>query len=91
MERVVWNTTKEKLALEYPCRWVYKLIGPCQREVKAAIVAVLQERECLVTLSNSSRTGKYHCLDVEVVVHSEDDRTANYEAFKRHPAIVMVL
>lgn len=80
-----------KLELEYPCRWVYKLIGESQESVRQAIVVVLQERECLVSLSNSSRTGKYHCLDVEVVVHSEDDRTANYEAFRCHPAITMVL
>ena len=81
----------QKLALEYPCRWVYKLIGLEQEDIRGAVASVLQERQCLVTLSNSSRTGKYHCLDVEVVVHDETDRTAQYEAFRCHPAITMVL
>lgn len=90
-EKIVAAGCGQKLALEYPCRWVYKLIGLEQEGIRGAIAAVLQERQCLVTLSNSSRTGKYHCLNVEVVVHDETDRTSHYEAFRCHPAITMVL
>jgi uncharacterized protein len=90
-EKIVVSGCGQKLVLAYPCPWVYKLIGPEQEGIRGAIAAVLQERQCLVTLSSSSRTGKYHCLNVEVVVQDEADRTTQYEAFRRHPAIVMVL
>jgi len=91
MEKIILNSCKQKLEMEYPCHWTYKLIGVAQGEIRQAITSVLQGRECLVSHSNSSRAGKYHCLNVELVVHSEEDRTANYEAFKSHPAITMVL
>lgn len=85
------NDCKQKLELEYPCPWVYKIIGREQEELRVAIAEVVQARECLVSLSNSSSGGKYLCLDVELVVLSAEDREAQYCAFKRHPAVVMVL
>lgn len=90
-EKCAATACGRKLELEYPCYWVYKLIGLEQEKIRLAVTAVLQERQCLVTLSHSSRKGKYHCLDVEVVVHDETERTAHYEAFRSHPAITMVL
>ncbi|MCX5865088.1 MAG: DUF493 domain-containing protein [Deltaproteobacteria bacterium] len=85
------NECKQKLELEYPCPWVYKLIGREQEELRTAIAEVVQTRDCLVSLSNSSSGGKYLCLDVELVVVSAEDRECQYCAFKRHPAVVMVL
>ena len=85
------NGCKQKLELEYPCAWVYKIIGREQDELRAAIAEVVQARECLVCLSNSSSGGKYLCLDVELVVLSAEDREAQHLAFKGHPAVVMVL
>lgn len=96
-ERKIWrsvvllNECKQKVELEYPCPWVYKIIGREQENLRAAIAEVVQVRECLVTLSNSSSGGKYLCLDVEIVVLSAEDREAQYHAFKEHPAVVMVL
>jgi len=90
-EKAVLAGCQQKLELEYPCSWVYKLVGLEQESIRGAVSAVLQERQCLVTLSNSSRTGKYHCLNVEVVVDDETDRTRLYEAFRCHSAITMVL
>ena len=83
--------TGKKLALIYPCPWLYKLIGPSPEKLRQAIAAVLRERECLITPSHTSSSGKYHCLDVEIVVHNEEDRTRHYEAFRKHPAVIMVL
>jgi putative lipoic acid-binding regulatory protein len=88
---VLLNECKQKLELEYPCPWVYKIIGREQGELRAAIAEVVQARECLVSLSNSSSGGKYLCLDVEIVVISAEDRECQYCAFKGHPAVVMVL
>ncbi len=85
------NNCKQKVELEYPCSWVYKIIGREQEELRAAIAEIVQARECLVTLSNSSSGGKYLCLDVELVVVSAEDREAQYRAFKGHASVVMVL
>ena len=85
------NHDKQKLDLEYPCPWVFKLIGREQNELQGAIAEVVQARECLVSLSNSSSGGKYLCLDVELIVVSAEDREAQYLAFKGHPAVVLVL
>jgi hypothetical protein len=88
---VLLNDCRQKVELEYPCPWVYKIIGREQDELRLAIAEVVQARECLVSLSNSSSGGKYLCLDVELVVVSAEDREAQYHAFKRQPAVVMVL
>ena len=85
------NNSKQKVELEYPCSWVYKIIGREQEELRMAIAEIVQARECLVSLSNSSSGGKYLCLDVELVVVSAEDREAQYRAFKGHAAVVMVL
>lgn len=85
------NSCTQKVEMEYPCPWVYKIIGREQEELRAAIAEVVQARECLVSLSNSSSGGKYFCLDVELVVISAEDRESQYRAFKGHPAVVMVL
>lgn len=91
MEKLIINKATSKLELEYPCPWVYKVVGKEQELIRQAIADVFQARECLVTLSNSSRTGKYHCLNVEIVVRDEEDRMVNYEALKKHPAVTMIL
>ncbi|MFH1020788.1 MAG: DUF493 domain-containing protein [Pseudomonadota bacterium] len=85
------NDCKRKVELAYPCQWVYKVIGREQEELRLAIAEVVQARECLVSLSNSSSGGKYLCMDVEAVVLSAEDRESLYRAFKGHPAVVMVL
>lgn len=85
------NDCKQKVELAYPCPWVYKIIGRDQEELRAAIVEVVQARECLVSQSNSSSGGKYLCLDVELVVVSAEDREAQHLAFKGHPAVLLVL
>jgi len=88
---MILNFCKEKLELEYPCTWTYKVIGTDQNLLKKAIAEVVQERECLITFSNSSSKGKYLCLNLEMNVHSDEDRTANHLALKNHPDVTMVL
>lgn len=80
-----------RLVLEYPCSWVYKVIGGDGERLRAAIGEILEAREHLVTPSRTSRSGKYLSLDVEVVVRDEAERNAFYVAFKGHAAVVMVL
>jgi uncharacterized protein len=77
--------------LKYPCAWVYKIIGVDQNDMRVAVLEIIQDRACKTTLSRSSETAKYHCLDVEITVESESHRKMIYEALKAHRAIKMVL
>ena len=79
------------LDLEYPCRWIYKVIGPDKAEMEKAIGEIVRECACTITPSNTSRTGKYHCLNLEMVVVNEGHRTGVYDQLREHPAIKIVL
>ena len=82
---------KRKVHLEYPCPWVYKIIGPDADEMQRAVAEIIRDRAYKVCPSRSSETAKYHCLNVELSVESESHRTALYEALKAHRAVKLVL
>jgi uncharacterized protein len=85
------NNFERKAQISYPCSWVYKVIGEDQQMVRQAIAEIIQERRCIITRSNSSRSGKYHCLNVELVIQNEELRNNLYRTLKSHPSIKMVL
>jgi uncharacterized protein len=85
------DNEKKKVQLEYPCRWVYKIIGPDADEMKSAVAEIIKDRSYKVSPSRSSEKDKYHCLNVELSVESESHRTALYEALKSHKAVKIVL
>jgi uncharacterized protein len=82
---------KKKLQLEYPCAWVYKIIGPDEDEMRQAVAEIIRDRAYKITHSRSSEKSKYHSLNVELTVESESHRTALYDALKAHRTIKMVL
>ncbi len=82
---------KQRVQLQYPCLWVYKIIGPDADEMQRAIAEIIRDRPYKVSPSRSSKTDKYHCLNVELSVESESQRTALYEALKAHRAVKLVL
>lgn len=88
---MILNSCKQKVELEYPCSWTYKLIGFDQELIRRAVQEIVQDRDCDISFSRSSRTGKYHCLNLQITVYSEEDRSQNHLALKKHPAITMVL
>ena len=82
---------KKKIQLAYPCPWVYKIIGPNEDEMRSAVAEIIRDHTYKVSLSHSSEKNKYHCLNVELSVENESQRTAFYEALKAHRAVKMVL
>lgn len=82
---------KQNLQLEYPCTWIYKIIGVDQNEMRSAVSEVIQDCTYSITLSRQSESAKYHCLNVEVTVESESHRKIVYEALKEHRAIKIIL
>lgn len=81
----------KQLELEYPCNWCYKVIASEEEALKQAIRDVINEREHKITPSNSSKTGKYISMNLDLLVHNEDDRTFIFDALKKHQDIKMVL
>lgn len=82
---------KQKLDLEYPCLWIYKVIGADQDEMKSAVAETIRDRQCKIYPSRQSETAKYISLNVELTVENESHRIALYEALKAHRAIKLVL
>ena len=85
------NSKVCKAKINYPCRWLYKVIGNDREQLFLAISEIIDTDACHISLSNSSRTGKYICLDVEVLVGSEKQRNSIYMDLKAHPKITLVL
>ena len=88
---MIINRSGGKPDIEYPCPWGYKVIGSDAELLRSAIAEVIQEHPHTVTPSNRSHTGKYHCLNVELVVANEECRLEIYEGLRKHPAIKIVL
>jgi putative lipoic acid-binding regulatory protein len=85
------DNEKRKVQLEYPCLWIYKIIGPDADEMRRAVAEIIRDRAYKISHSRSSETAKYHCLNVELSVESESHRTNLHEALKAHKTIKMVL
>lgn len=85
------NDRTDKLELTYPCSWAYKLIAGEKEALEEAIHEVILEREHTLTHSKNSKGGKYVSMNLELLVHNEDDRNFIYEALKAHQNIKMVL
>ncbi len=81
----------KKLELEYPCNWCYKVIATQEQDLKDAVKDVIDTREHTLVPSNSSKTGKYISMNLDLLVHNEDDRQFIYDALKKHQNIKMVL
>jgi len=87
----ILNDSDKKVVLEYPCNWCYKLIASEKEALQQAIKDVIDERDHKLTPSNKSKTGKYVSMNLDLLVHNEDDRTFIFEALKKHQDIKMVL
>ncbi len=80
-----------KPIIEYPCKWLYKVIGSDRAQLQQAINNIIADTQCEITLSNSSSSGKYLCLNLEITVRNEEERNSIYLDLKEHPHIKIVL
>jgi putative lipoic acid-binding regulatory protein len=85
------NEIEGTLEIDYPCCWVYKVIGSDANAMRAAVLQIVETNEVRIEESNTSSTGKFVSLNVEVTVQSDEERTGYYEALKASAAIRMVL
>ena len=80
-----------KAELNYPCQWLYKVIGTDNEQLRQAIMGIIRNMPCEINFSNSSSSGNYLCLNLEITVQSEEERNSIYLALKSHPHVKMVL
>lgn len=73
-----------KLELDYPCPWLYTLIGSDEDVMRAAVAELMGGHEHSLRLSHKSRTGKYTSLELEIIARDEAHRLETYAALKRH-------
>ena len=85
------NEIEGKLEIDYPCCWLYKVIGTDPDAMRAAVLETIDAEEVRIEESNTSSGGRFVSLNVEVTVQSDDERTGYYEALKESHAIRMVL
>ncbi|HOD36344.1 MAG TPA: DUF493 domain-containing protein [Syntrophales bacterium] len=88
---MILNRRGQKPHIDYPCRWGYKIIGTDEALLRGAVTEVVQDLAHSITPSNRSASGRYICLDVEMLVLNEDQRLTIYEGLRRHPAVKIVL
>ena len=85
------DLSKEKLVLEYPCSWEYKLVVLEHIDIHFTVKEVVSSREHKVKESKVSSKGKYKSYSLELLVHNEDDRKEIYKMLGDHSNIKMVL
>jgi putative lipoic acid-binding regulatory protein len=88
---VIINEETQKLELEYPCNWCYKVVAYERAGIEIAVMEILAERPYSLNPSKTSSSGKYISMNLELLVHNEDERTYFYETLKAHQHIKMVL
>jgi uncharacterized protein len=82
---------KGKPEIVYPCRWIYKLFSTDQDKMREAISQTLTNTDYTMALSRSSRHKKYHCMNLDVLVEKEGERTKIYQALMETKAFVLIL
>lgn len=80
---------KPKIA--YPCTWTYTLIGRSPRQMREAALQVLGPREHDLARTHASPGGKYHSMQLEVVVESEAERLRFFADLAAHEHVRFVL
>ena len=84
-------TEDKKIQIEYPCEWVYKIIGVDAQRMKIAVSSIDQLKSSVIEQSRESKSGKYVSLNVKMTVHSEDERKEIFGLLGQKSDIKMVL
>lgn len=85
------DLNQQKVKLDYPCSWKYKIVILETVNVKYISKDIFGEREHSVKESNTSKKGKFKSYSVELIVHNDDDRKEIYKILGEHKEIKMVL
>ncbi len=85
------DTCKTKPDIDYPCQWIYKVIGHDESQLRQLIAELVGDRDHDLSLSRRSTKGKYTSLRLELTVTDEADRLRLFTALSNHPAVRVVM
>ena len=85
------DLSKHKLELEYPCNWCYKIVLLNEKNAKKIASTILEDRDHKVTNSKTSSKGKFKSYNIDLTVHSDEDREDLHKKFHAHKDIKMVV
>ena len=88
-DRTLFN--KKKAVIEYPCNWIFKLIGTDRKELDSAIKEILPDRTFTVSESKTSKKGNYISLNLEIQINDEKERLGLYKKLQEHNSVKIVL
>lgn len=90
---------KQKPVVTYPTPWGYKVVGPDEEAMRAAVKETLDDcltpesgdRPYEVGHSRTSSGGKYVSLSLNLTVLDEAERDGIFHALKQRPEIILVI
>ena len=85
------NQDMKKPIINYPCVWSYRIIGQDDQLLRNAVSNAVGDKEHQISFANQSSGGKYQSLNVEVRVHSEEERADIFERLRKDPNVKVVL
>ncbi|MCL5028171.1 MAG: DUF493 domain-containing protein [Bacteroidetes bacterium] len=88
---MILDNENQKPLIEYPCEWIYKVIGSDVDKILDAIEEAALGLNYKVATSNISKNGKYFSLSFSVEVPNETVRNIIFEKLNKNPDIKFVL
>lgn len=86
------NRLDDKGKIQYPCLWLYKVIGADRDKLEKALNKSVYPNQDNIKMefSNISKKGNYLAFNVEIQVANEQQRDLIYSKLKKHPDIKAV-
>lgn len=81
---------EKKNEIQYPCTWHYRIIGNSKEELIEAAFELL-EKEFIHTLGKESSGGKYHSINLEILVETKEERDQIFVTLHKDSRIKFVL
>jgi uncharacterized protein len=86
------NRLDDKGKVQYPCQWLYKVIGADRDKLEKALIGIIpKDNDVKMEFSNISKKGSYLAFNLDIWVQDEQQRNLIYSKLKKHPDIKAVL
>jgi uncharacterized protein len=81
----------EELLITYPCTWSYRLIGEDGELMMKEIPGKMGNIKHEICAANRSRHGKYVSVNIEALVHDDEERLSVVPLLQSIPTVRMVM
>ena len=81
----------QKPSIEYPCKWVYKILATNEEDIRQAVIKIMAKKEYHLASSHKSSGGKYVSVHLDTNVCSESERNKIYTSLNNNKAVIRIL